>query len=1040
MIDVIKEKLDLCVGCNRCVRECSMEMANITYQDESGNIKVKIDHEKCITCGLCVSACKHDARSFSDDTERFFNDLSNGMPISFMAAPSIRTNMPDYKKLFTYLKQLGVNKILDVSLGADICVWAHVRYIKENNALPLITQPCPVIVTYCEFYNHDLLKRLSPIQSPMACTSIYMKKYQGIKDRIAVLSPCMAKANEFESTKLADYNITFTKLLEYLKKNEIMLPDEETEFDYAEGGLGSLFPMPGGFKENIEYLMGKNLHVAKAEGENVFEKLDKYAKTPVEFLPDIYDVLCCAEGCNIGTASLRDKCLFAIEKTMKNNERKVKDESKKKHYESVYKEYDETLDLSCFIREYNAVYKSSPKLTDADIGKAFELLGKNIYEKQHVDCFACGSKTCHDMARKIALNINIPSNCIVKAMEDSKAEHEENLRAHAQRMEAETANKAKSVFLSHISHEIRTPMNAVIGTAEIQLQKEGNPADIEEAFNTIYNSGNLLLNIINDILDLSKIEAGKLDIIPAQYDIPSILYDTVQLNLLRYDSKPIEFDLEIDQNTPIDMIGDELRIKQILNNILSNAFKYTDAGKVKLSVSAETTDEEITDPQARVNCVLILSVTDTGQGMTEEQIVKLFEEYTRFNTDTNRTIVGTGLGMHITKRLIDAMNGEILVESKVGTGSIFTVRLPQVRIGAGICGSELAKKLKNSRFKSTLKMNRSQIVHEYMPYGSVLVVDDIESNLYVAKGMMVPYGLKIETVSSGFDCIDKVKDGKKYDIIFMDHMMPKMNGMETTKKIQEMGYNNPIIALTANAVAGSSDMFLANGFDGFLSKPIDLRELNSLLNKFIRDKYPPEVIEEARQQMIRQKKQTRSADNTQIKMNFVKAIEQDIKNAIVVLENILPKINNCSDADINLFTTTVHGMKSVLMNIDEKEQSAVALKLEHAGRKGNINEISIETPLFINELKLILDKHTQKYADIIDNVYDDIVLLNEKLFEIKTACGRLQRKIVKAILEDLRKKSWSQETIKLLDEISLYLLHGEFKKIIAAVEEAINKL
>ena len=234
MIEVIKERIDLCVGCNRCVRECSMETANITYQDETGSIKVKIDHERCITCGWCVSACRHDARTFADDTERLFSDLSKGTPISFIIAPSVRTNLPDYKKLFTYLKRLGVNKIYDVSLGADICIWAHVKHIKEGGALPMITQPCPTIVTYCELYRHDLIKRLSPIHSPMACTSIYMKEYRGINDRIAALSPCMAKANEFESTKLADYNITFTKLLDYLKNNDITLPDEETEFDHAE--------------------------------------------------------------------------------------------------------------------------------------------------------------------------------------------------------------------------------------------------------------------------------------------------------------------------------------------------------------------------------------------------------------------------------------------------------------------------------------------------------------------------------------------------------------------------------------------------------------------------------------------------------------------------------------------------------------------------------------------------------------------------------------------------------------------------------------
>jgi iron only hydrogenase large subunit-like protein len=205
-----------------------METANITYQDENGSVKVKIDNEKCITCGWCVSACKHEARHYRDDTERFFDDLSKGMPISIMAAPAIRTNIPEYQKLFTYLRNMGVNKIYDVSMGADICIWANIRHLEKNNFAPVITQPCPVIVSYCEKYRHDLLEKLSPAHSPMACTSVYMKEYKGISDRIAALSPCIAKMNEFNGTKLAQYNITFTKLLEYLEKNNVTLPETET--------------------------------------------------------------------------------------------------------------------------------------------------------------------------------------------------------------------------------------------------------------------------------------------------------------------------------------------------------------------------------------------------------------------------------------------------------------------------------------------------------------------------------------------------------------------------------------------------------------------------------------------------------------------------------------------------------------------------------------------------------------------------------------------------------------------------------------------
>jgi len=312
-----------------------MEAANITYLDEEGYIKVDIDYDKCIACGRCVHACKHGARYFTDDTERFFDDLHKGIPISIMTAPAIKTNIPEYKKLFTYLRRLGVKSIFDVSLGADICIWGLVRYIEKTGLRPMITQPCPVAVAYCEMHRPDLLKRLSPVHGPMASASIYMKKYLGITGRIAMISPCIAKKIELEDTELGEYNVTFSQLLEYLKEKNIALPEEETDFDHDESGLGSLFPVPGGLKENVEYFLGKKLHITKAEGFDLYEKLNQYADTPEEFLPDLYDILNCIDGCNIGPANSHDRSLFEINKTMNNTRLKVTEAVKREHYESV---------------------------------------------------------------------------------------------------------------------------------------------------------------------------------------------------------------------------------------------------------------------------------------------------------------------------------------------------------------------------------------------------------------------------------------------------------------------------------------------------------------------------------------------------------------------------------------------------------------------------------------------------------------------------------------------------------------------------------
>jgi len=585
---------------------------------------------------------------------------------------------------------------------------------------------------------------------------------------------------------------------------------------------------------------------------------------------------------------------------------------------------------------------------------------------------------------------------------------------------AEHSSQYKSAFLAVMSHEIRTPMNAILGITEIQLRDEILTPETEEAFQKIYESGDLLLNIINDILDLSKIEAGKLELIPVKYDIPSLVNDTAQLIRLRYESKPIEFILLVDENTPIEMFGDELRIKQVLNNILSNAFKYTDQGTVELSIYSENSESE--------NIMVVFRVSDTGQGMTEEQIKKLYDEYTRFNVEANRTTVGTGLGMSITQRLVSLMNGEMTVESEVGKGSVFTVRIPQTRIGTAVCGLELAENLKKFRFQSTAITKKTQFLREYMPYGTVLVVDDVESNIYVAKGMLSPYGLNIDVVYSGFDAIDKIKSGNIYDIIFMDHMMPKMDGIEAVKIIRESGYTGSIIALTANALIGREEMFLSNGFDGFISKPIDSRELNLVLNDLIKNKQPREVIEAARREHKEKKfkddvlNKTRTSD---IEKYFVR----DAESALRVLEDLNPKINRLTDEELYMYIITVHGMKSALANVGEKELSAAAFKLELAGKDRNLNMLTDETHMFINSLKFLIKKYklAEETGDT-DVTAGDITFLHEKLIDIKSACDALDKQAAKAILKEIKLQKWPHHIDSVLDHIAVCLLHSEFEE------------
>jgi len=597
---------------------------------------------------------------------------------------------------------------------------------------------------------------------------------------------------------------------------------------------------------------------------------------------------------------------------------------------------------------------------------------------------------------------------------------------------AEESSKAKSDFLARMSHEIRTPMNAILGITEIQLQDDSHRGVTREAFERINSSGDLLLGIINDILDLSKIEAGKLILLPAQYDISSLINDTVQLNIMRYESKPVEFALDVSEFLPQILIGDELRIKQILNNFLSNAFKYTQEGTVSLTVYT------VPDNSKDNGVTLIFVVRDTGQGMTREQVHKLGTEYSRFNMEANRQTEGAGLGMNITRNLIQLMNGAMSIESTPGEGSVFTVHLPQESAGSAVIGEELANSLMKLNVVNAMKVTALQIKRDYMPYGRVLVVDDVETNLYVARGIMAPYGLSLETAVSGFDAIDRIKEGFTYDIIFMDHMMPKMDGIEAAKIIRELGYTKPIVALTANALAGQAEIFLKNGFDDFISKPIDIRQLNMVLNKLIRDKYPPEVVEAARKE--RNSLHSANLQNKSIDPQLSEFFVRDAKKTVTILEKIL--VNKCRRSDdISVFIINIHAMKSALANIGETEFSAEAAKLEQAGREQNINLILSELPVFIKQLYAVIEKLEPKeeVSEIPDDA-DNNLYLKEKLLIVRAACGKLDRKTAKDTLADIRQKVWPQSTKELLSAISGYILHSELDDAVKVIDDFINGL
>lgn len=393
------------------------------------------------------------------------------------------------------------------------------------------------------------------------------------------------------------------------------------------------------------------------------------------------------------------------------------------------------------------------------------------------------------------------------------------------REEADAANKAKSNFLANMSHEIRTPMNAVIGMSEVVLQEEDLDPELYEKVASIKNAGMNLLGIINDILDISKIESGKYELVEEKYEVPSLMSGIRNIIQVRAAAKGIIFHMYVDPDVPVYLVGDSMRLQQVLVNVLGNAVKFTKRGSVRLRVRWNM---ELEDP------VFYFQAEDTGIGIREEDLEKIFGEFSQVDTRKNRFIQGTGLGLAISRHLAQMMGGDIEVKSIYGKGSTFTVIVRQKVESYIRIGEEIVRTLEKNTYRPL--GDRTGKGPKQRPDARILIVDDNKVNLMVAEGIMKPYRMQIDTVDNGRDAIDMVKK-KDYDIIFMDHMMPDLDGVDTTRLIRSLPgekYSKVVIvALTANAVHGAKEMFLENGMQDFLAKPILPKELDRILGKWL---------------------------------------------------------------------------------------------------------------------------------------------------------------------------------------------------------------
>jgi CheY-like chemotaxis protein/anti-sigma regulatory factor (Ser/Thr protein kinase) len=461
--------------------------------------------------------------------------------------------------------------------------------------------------------------------------------------------------------------------------------------------------------------------------------------------------------------------------------------------------------------------------------------------------------------------------------------------------------------------------------------------------------------------------------------MPSVINDTITLNIMRKGSKLINFELNVDENLPSRLFGDELRLKQIFNNLLSNAFKYTKEGEVEWRISFEKDGDDIW---------LVSSVRDTGIGIRQNDIQKLFSDYNQVDVKSNRSVEGTGLGLSITQKLVEMMDGEITVTSEYGQGSVFTARVRQKVLDVTPIGSGVTENLKNFCYADHKRDRSSQIVRAYIPYANVLVVDDVATNLDVAKGMLRPYGMTVDCVAGGLEAIELIRSGTvQYNAVFMDHMMPGMDGIEALRVIRdeigtEYAKTVPIIALTANALVGNERMFIEKGFQDFLSKPIDILRLNVVVNRWVRDKEKERIFAvnqnaaadhaERRRGEGRRKIQNRRSgidrrkifENAIDGFNFKSGLDRfggsdeiyhDVLNSYIKnTPPLLDRISKPRPETLLDYAITVHGIKSSSFSIGAEPAGTKAEALEHAAKAGDFTYVVTNHAAFIETVKKLI--------------------------------------------------------------------------------------
>lgn len=603
------------------------------------------------------------------------------------------------------------------------------------------------------------------------------------------------------------------------------------------------------------------------------------------------------------------------------------------------------------------------------------------------------------------------------------------------------SNRAKSKFLANMSHEIRTPINAILGMDSMIL-RESNDETIKEYAMNIQNASQTLLYLVNDILDFSKIESGKMEIIPVEYEFSSTIHDVVTMITEKAKDKGLDMSVNVNPNLPYKLSGDELRIRQVLVNLLTNAVKYTKEGGIKLTVDGSIEEDYVN---------IYIEVEDTGIGIKEEDLSKLFERFERIEEEKNRNIEGTGLGMSITLQLLKLMGSELKVESVYGKGSKFSFELKQKIIDKEPIG-DLEERIKE--FSSQYSYEASFVA----PEAKLLVVDDNMINRKVFTALLKATKVKIDEAESGMKCLEMIKN-THYDMIFLDHMMPEMDGVETLHRIKDTSEHAckdvPMIALTANAISGAKEMYLKEGFDGFLTKPIQTEKLEGMIRKYL----PKELIKYGESEDVEIEENTYNEEvdsfpeidginwtyalsnmpNKEILESTVRDFYSIIESEAECLENYWRYATDSKEM-LDEYRIKVHAMKSSSAYIGALMLSSMAKTLEYAARDGKLDVVKYMTPTFLEEWRSYKDKLSMYKIDIELIPIEDYSEIKVKLDELQEVIEVLEVDRADEIMAYLRQFEYETAVAELVEKLAISVMNLDIDEAVELIAQIKNQL